>query len=495
MVWYVLGLGFCLRLLLAALIPPGYDEAYYVFYGRQLDLSYFDHPVAVGIWSWAGQQLGSSTLALRLPSLLSYTAALALLADATKRWYGKAAQLWLVLLGSSCPLLFICGGVLLLPDSPLLLGLALLLWWLSRHPQLTPTTAREALELGAIAAAITLSKYHAFIVLACLLVASLSTPRSRQQWSQPWPYLSLLFWAALAAPLWLWNIQHDWISFAFQSGRTGASNSFALGNSALFLLTQLGLLFPTVGLSLLSVLWPSHRGAWNVNPATPLLRMLSIPQLLVFAVLAGRMQVMASWLVPAWWIALPLASAWIASKGWNSRRVRGGVLLTGCTLPPLLLVAGLQMRWGILQSWIPTREDPSAQLMQPAEVRKALRANPEIWSAIQKADVIASHRYEIPGFLALALGGERSRRFTTLSNDPRGFAYWPSLNPSTTSQGVLIAPVEPGSPLNKRDFHKPVDQIQSLGIVTVQRAGQDALDLEVASFEAGPDDYPWPYRR
>ncbi|NCV92466.1 MAG: glycosyltransferase, partial [Synechococcaceae bacterium WB7_3xG_012] len=120
MVWCVLGLGFCLRLLLAALIPPGYDEAYYVFYGRQLDLSYFDHPVAVGIWSWAGQQLGSNTLALRLPSLLSYTAALALLADATKRWYGKAAQLWLVLLGSSCPLLFICGGVLLLPDSPLL---------------------------------------------------------------------------------------------------------------------------------------------------------------------------------------------------------------------------------------------------------------------------------------------------------------------------------------------------------------------------------------
>jgi hypothetical protein len=82
-----------------------------------------------------------------------------------------------------------------------------------------------------------------------------------------------------------------------------------------------------------------------------------------------------------------------------------------------------------------------------------------------------------------------------LSNDPRGFAYWPSLNPGATSQGVLIAPVEPGSPLNKRDFPKPVDQIQSLGIVTVQRAGQDALELEVVSFEAGPGDYPWPYRR
>ncbi|QNG30455.1 glycosyltransferase family 39 protein [Synechococcus sp. LTW-R] len=495
MVWFVLGLGFCLRLLLAALLPPGYDEAYYVFYGRQLDLSYFDHPVAVGIWSWAGQQIGGNTLALRLPSLLSYTAALVLLADATKRWYGKSAHFWLVLLGSSCPLLFLCGGVFLLPDSPLLLGLALLLWWLSRHPQLTPTTAREALELGAIAAAITLSKYHAFIVLGSLLLASFSNPRSRQHWRQPWPYLSLLIWATLAAPLWLWNSQNDWISFAFQSGRTGASNSFVLGHSVLFLLTQLGLLFPTAGITLLSVLWPRHRGDWNDKPATPLLRMLAIPQLLVFAVLAGRMQVMASWLVPAWWVALPMASAWIASKGWASRRVRGGALFTGCTLPPLLLVAGLQMRWGILQSWLPTREDPSAQLMQPAEVRKALQSNPEIWSAVQAAEVIASHRYEIPGFLALALGEEGPGRFTTLSNDPRGFAYWPSLNPSSPSQGVLIAPVEVGSPLSKREFPAPIQAVKSLGSITVQRAGRDALELEVASFKAGPGVYPWPYRR
>ena len=73
--------------------------------------------------------------------------------------------------------------------------------------------------------------------------------------------------------------------------------------------------------------------------------------------------------------------------------------------------------------------------MQPAEVRKALHSNPEVWAAVQAADVIASHRYEIPGFLALALGEEGPGRFTSLSNDPRGFAYWPSLNPSGPDKG------------------------------------------------------------
>ena len=29
-------------------LPPGYDEAFYLFYGRYPNLSYLDHPVGVG---------------------------------------------------------------------------------------------------------------------------------------------------------------------------------------------------------------------------------------------------------------------------------------------------------------------------------------------------------------------------------------------------------------------------------------------------------------
>jgi 4-amino-4-deoxy-L-arabinose transferase-like glycosyltransferase len=107
--------GLVVRALLALVLPPGYDEAYYLFYGRHPNLSYLDHPVAVGIWSLIGNALGGSIQALRLPSLVSYTVALVLLASATERWFGRQAALWSVAVASVSPLLLACGGLLLLP--------------------------------------------------------------------------------------------------------------------------------------------------------------------------------------------------------------------------------------------------------------------------------------------------------------------------------------------------------------------------------------------
>jgi len=48
--YLLLGLG--LRIVIALLLPPGYDEAYYLFYGHHLAASYYDHPIMVGIWAW-----------------------------------------------------------------------------------------------------------------------------------------------------------------------------------------------------------------------------------------------------------------------------------------------------------------------------------------------------------------------------------------------------------------------------------------------------------
>ena len=40
-VWILLATSLGLRFALAALMPPGYDEVYYFFYGLHLDLSFF----------------------------------------------------------------------------------------------------------------------------------------------------------------------------------------------------------------------------------------------------------------------------------------------------------------------------------------------------------------------------------------------------------------------------------------------------------------------
>ena len=486
----VLG-GMLLRLVLAAVLPPGYDEAYYLFYGQHLDLSFFDHPPAVGLFAWLGVHLGGSILALRLASLLSYSAALVLLASATRRWFGPSASVLAVLIASLSPLLLLCGGVLLLPDAPLLLLLAALLWWLSRHPSAVPETAPQALQLGLILGGLTLCKYHALLVLVSLLAYALTQPQASVRFRQPWPWLALLIWGLSSSPLWIWNQAHGWTSFVFHAGRTDAESGFHWLGPPLFLLAQLGLLFPCIGLVLLLALCGrSEPGDPRQGPRR-LLRWLVLPQLVLFCLLAGRMHVLASWLVPAWWMTLPLAAAWLRDRlGQGRRRYRLAMATSQLIVPLLLAVGALQVRWGVLDRWLPPGLDASAQLMPVQELRRSLQAHPAIWRQLREAELISSTRYDLPGFLALALGRDTRAAFTTFSRDPRGFRVWQPRDGYQGRRGVLFSIHDPNKPLTSRRFPSAVGPLQPLGLIVVHRAGKPALTLEFSGF--GPLRGPFP---
>lgn len=494
----VLLLGLAVRLLLALILPPGYDEAYYQFYGVNPALSYFDHPAGVGLWSWVSAQFGGSLLAIRLPCLISYTVALTWMGGATERWFGRRAALIAVLLGSLSPLLFACGGLLLLPDSPLLLAIAALIRWLADHPRLLPETPGEALGLGCILGLMTLGKYHALLVLAGFLVFCLTQSTSRHTLRKAWPWLGVLIWLLVSSPLWIWNHQHQWVSFLFQGARTTAQPGFHLEGSLLFLLTQILLVFPTVALPLALGLMP-RRKRDRQTPSRQLLRWLSVPQLLVFLILAGRMQVLSSWLVPCWFLLLPLAGDWGAQHAQGPWGVgqRLSAKATTLVLTPLLLVVALQVRWGIADPLLPPGIDTSAELMAPANLRQALQSDPDLWQALQDAEVIASLRYETPGFLALALDPRQRSRLTTFSTDPRGFAFW---DPSDSYQGqsgliYRIRPVPiPGAAAAPPDpWPEGLGQLVTAGTVRVQRGARRTMELEFMRFGPLPSPWPRPY--
>lgn len=474
--------GLLFRLLVAALLPSGFDESYYLFYGRNLSLSYYDHPLAVGVWSWLGQRLGSSPLPLRIPSVVSYTLALWLLQKATERWFGTRAAVGSLVVGTFCPLLFLCGGVFLLPDSPLVLSLAWLLWWISRHPRIIPASVGEASWLGVILGAITLSKYHALLILPSLLLVSLRDRENRRALRQPWPWLTLGVWVMAASPLWIWNLQNNWASFQFQYGRTGSGLQFDPLGSLLFILTQVGVLFPTFFLLLVRMLWPLPRGSGSQHEVVSILRWLAWPQVVVFVLLAGRMQVMTSWLVPAWWVLVPLAGDWLSRRNWKTYPLRAWLWITVGLLPPVLLFAAAHIRYGLLEPLVPTHQDPSSQLMTPEDLRAALQENPTVWNALLNAQVIASYRWEMPGYLAVALQGRTDARFTVLDGNPLGFAYWNQPDPIRGKQGVIFAPINPGQPLHERRFEPGIGHVQPLGRVQVRRSGRPSVVLEFAAF-------------
>ena len=478
----ILALGLGLRLLLAVVLPPGYDESYYLFYGQHLALSYFDHPLAIGLWSWLGNVLGGHLLALRLPALISYTLATAVLAEATRRLFGSTAGLLAAVIASVSPLLLACGGLLVLPDSPLVLLLALLLLWLAHHPLSTALNPSQALRFGLLLGLLSLCKYQALLVILSLVGWKLW-----QALRQGLPFLREVLlvaagWLAASSPLWIWNATHQWASFAFHTARTQTPQGFHWDGPPLFLLSQLLLLFPTIGLVLLRGLALNARTSSNPE-AVQLLRWIAISQLALFLVLAGRMQVLSSWLVPAWWMLVPLAAAalepavvagrrWLRWFGW------GTVLL----VPVLALLAASHVRWGIAQRLLPPSVDTSGQLMDPLRLRRTLQAHPGIWRALGDAQVIGSNRYELPGFLALALRGHTRASYTTVASDARGFRFWRGqLDPQAT-RGVLFAVLGDYGTIGSLNSEGQFPDLQPLGQVAVLRAGQPAAVLEFYRF-------------
>ena len=502
--------GLAFRSLAALILPPGYDESYYLFYGQHPALSYFDHPLATGLWSWLGTLLGGSIVALRVPALLSYTLACGLLAEACRPLFGPRAALLTAGMANLSPLLLVCGGLLLLPDAPLLLLAALLAWWLARHPLSRPMGVAGALGLGVILGALTLCKYQSFLVLVSLLAIRLAQSLRSRRWRPGETLLVLLAWLVVSAPLWLWNARHGWVSFAFHTARTGHEVVFQPAGPPLLLISQLLLLFPPIALAVLRGL--ADGGGHGVgggdsegegdgadtgvgatfgaepNAAAPAefrqtLRWIVLPQLAFFLLLAGRMQVLQSWLVLAWWLALPLAAARLAPL-WRAgnRGLRRTAWVSAAVVPALCLLVVGHIRWGLASALIPPGLDTSDQLVDSAELRRALRRDPVIWRALSEAEVIASNRYELPGFLALALRDHSRAHYTAYGKDRRGFRFWAKAIDPNAQRGVMYGFVGGDEPIATMRSPDHFQDLQPLGQVQLRRGGRQAVALEFYSF-------------
>jgi 4-amino-4-deoxy-L-arabinose transferase-like glycosyltransferase len=301
--WTVAGLVavFALRLLVAGMTPLSADESYYWQWTRPLQLSYFDHPAMVAYWIWPGiHLLGNTTLGVRFSAVLGGLVTTLVVWDATRiafssRPAGAMAALWL-----NAILLFAAAGVIITPDSPLLLCWAIALWALIRL--ITENRARFiyiaglALGLGAI------SKYTIALILpgicATFFLFSTLWPwlRRRHTW------LAALLALVCTTPLVLWNAENNWASFSKQLGHAFTTEVAHPGmNLLIFLSGQVGLVTPLIFLfSLWGMAWALLQG-WRQNrPEWFLLGATSLPVLAFFIVHTQSGVVQTHWSGPAY---------------------------------------------------------------------------------------------------------------------------------------------------------------------------------------------------
>ena len=110
-----------IKLAVAASLPLAADEAYYWSWSESLSLGYYDHPPAIAyLIALSGVVFGDGELGVRGAGIVLHGAVVWGLIRAFPR-----ANSWLMLLLLAGAPLFLVGGLLATPDSPLLIGWAL----------------------------------------------------------------------------------------------------------------------------------------------------------------------------------------------------------------------------------------------------------------------------------------------------------------------------------------------------------------------------------
>ncbi|HEX04581.1 MAG TPA: hypothetical protein ENH10_05410, partial [Bacteroidetes bacterium] len=123
----VLAASLIVRLVLSSLIGPGFDEAYYHLFARNLAWGYFDHPPAVaivaGLGGWVFHGLKSvvwSPFALRLGAVLLFTLTLPGFYLLAGRLYNRDAARFALILPHATPFFLVGAGAFVIPDNALI---------------------------------------------------------------------------------------------------------------------------------------------------------------------------------------------------------------------------------------------------------------------------------------------------------------------------------------------------------------------------------------
>ncbi len=308
---WVVAVAVALHFALGAAVGLSVDEAHYALYASHLALSYFDHPPLVGWVQWPLVAMGAPEAVLRwVPELLWLGTAWLVFQVAERlrvlvgaqRASGStqrpSAGFWAVSVMALAPLLHVLG-IGLLPDTLLMFFTALVMWQtlglMDKQGVQSPTLW---LALGLVLGLAGLSKYTAIFtalaVAVCLLVAH--GPRLLRS---PWPWAAVVLAMAVVSPVAVWNGQHGWISFVYQT-QHGAGGGWRLLPLVQFLIVQIvayGPLLAWGAAGVLALRGPSHRVV-AIFFALPFC---------VLAVLSGGGSSLPHWTAPAWVALAPLA--------------------------------------------------------------------------------------------------------------------------------------------------------------------------------------------
>ncbi len=505
--------GTLVRLGLAALLDPGIDEAYAVAVATRWQLSWFDHPPMAFWWVKAMREIADPVfgedvpvLVLRLPFVFAFTLTSVVMFDLTRRRWGPRAGFWMLLALSLAPFFMVSAGSWLVPDGPLILFLSLTAWMLDRilfSERAPGSEGRLWLAAGLTLGLAGLSKYHAALFAVGAAVFVLATPH-RRRLMIPAPWLAIATAALVVSPVVVWNVQHDWVSFLFQSSRgvgSGGTNWTALARSVFGQMAYLG---PWTLIAALAATISLLRASGTRAGPVAFLAALGLPSIILFtAVPLWGGDALPHWQMPGWLFLLPMLGHAIASleaRRHQPRRAARILAATAATVLAFAILAVTLIRYAPPSSALIARVGLNEFLAESLTWRgladnlaeRGLLPAPTPVAAPQDRPLVVAFSWLEASRLAEALGPRAT--VLVFDDDPRGFAFL--ADPAAwIGRDVLFIGRTGAFVRGLRSIRPYFTRIDRQAPVAVEIGNDILFEAEVAIGRNLLSSYPLPYPR
>ncbi len=315
---FVLGLQL-FRLFLLPFMGIMPQDAYYHFYGENLALSYFDHPGMIGyMLRLFTSVFGKTVFVVKFADFIVTSFTLLSFYKLGSYFLPKQKlKNSLVLLSSTFFISILSFNST--PDVPLILFWTLSL--ISLHKAIFEKDNKHWVFAGIAMGLAFNSKYTSLLLQFGLLAFVLFSNNYRKLLKSPFLWLSIITSIIVTTPVWLWNYQHDFASFLFQSSnRTEGISKFQFTPRYIFgaIGHQIFLLLPILFISFI-VLTYKHIKKALVRfklPSDKTLFLLAffIPTFVGFFLLTPVYWVKLNWMMPSYISGVILASYYVSKK-------------------------------------------------------------------------------------------------------------------------------------------------------------------------------------
>jgi 4-amino-4-deoxy-L-arabinose transferase-like glycosyltransferase len=480
---------FIARLIFAFTVGLGIDESYTIGISRRLCLSYFDHPpLHLWIAHFAALAVGENVV-VRIPFVALFFATAWIYYCFSKELFGLRSALIGVFALNVTPFFFASAGSWIVPDGPLLFGLAVVAWAATRlfFSKLCDQALawRYWILIGVGLGLAGLAKYSAALTAVGLTAFVMLSSNQRHWLKHPAPYVSAIVAFAMITPVIVWNAQRGWASFEFQGARGVPTGELRPTQFLTMVLGEVAFLSPWIFAPLVAGVANAfhHRR----DERYLFLLCLSLPMIVSFSLTpfwGGRGQ--PHWTMPGWFFAFALMGAWVNELGVSDGAVRRGALLSSTLLAAIAGFAILQMSTGWPGAILTARShltDPTLEEFEWRDLKKAPVFD-------QAPTFVISTKWSDAGKIALALGPQVP--IFVLSNDPRGWAFLDDSARFVGQSGVIVTrAAEVASTLAVVD---PLfGQLGQPQLYTLGRRGRPEIELALIPAAGLTRRLPMPY--